>query len=885
MQDERLLPPWGHLIHRSLEGDREAFGQIVRQYQGLVSGVTFGLTGDYHQSEDLAQETFIVAWKSLGELRDPQKLPHWLCGIARNLTRNLAKNDRSRHATARTLSRNLSQDTENIENLAATADTPLDHAIRAERNRLVVEALQKIPEKYRLPLVLNIRSGMTTAEIARLLEISESTFYQRLSRAKKFLRIELEHQVEHAIRATGPGEFFSLSVLAALPVLASNAGCKAMLVSASAASVSATTASNEVVSTGVGTTFSFVVPFGTAFAVVFRIALGLSVWLLLAVGALPGIWYSVRNAPTLRARRYLVRSSLRAHCLFFVVATPVFWVVSVAPASINVTNMPRFLFVLLAFGHATVASIALAVLIAVCAVCMLCFSPFTYRRLIREDTGLQAPKTAILLEDGFLSYKRLCRSVMVMGMFMVVLYGMVVTVAASRLLNDYNQWNLAFAENSFTTAWESFFGYGGTLYALVGLVFLSAFFGLHRGFLKMVKDEEASEASPPIVDAKTPFRTRWFLEWTVGFGVFLAACLVVGLYPWNISFRVLIPHSPYLLLGYVLFLTILSSGIAAFNVRFPYFRWLANSMAIVAFFFASSFYNRFAVTLEWSRSGRYPFTTFFDTAASWPVILGGMILAFFLLYALVATLVLGGLFLHQNIRRSVGFFKIKTLCAIYGAGMIVTLLCAALFHSHLKAEYFVCHILARKGADASVELAERLLGLADAMVKSTPQDRHMNAFALSQRAEMLLRTGRYDEAIADFDEIIRRDNHGVDEATKRHFTAYYHYQRGLARLMKQDYEAALVDFEQARNVLLADYRVIYHSGLANERLGRTAQAVADYTKVIDSLNGYAKPPALISVAPRQRGDTIKSVDLNGLVGYEIPLPQLERIRDDLQIKR
>ncbi|MGL6196525.1 MAG: RNA polymerase sigma factor [Thermoguttaceae bacterium] len=72
----------------STAGNREAFAQIVQKYQNLVSAVTFGITGNLQQSEDLAQETFVIAWEKLSELREPEKLSSWLCGIARNLSHN-----------------------------------------------------------------------------------------------------------------------------------------------------------------------------------------------------------------------------------------------------------------------------------------------------------------------------------------------------------------------------------------------------------------------------------------------------------------------------------------------------------------------------------------------------------------------------------------------------------------------------------------------------------------------------------------------------------------------------------------------------------------------------------------------------------------------------
>jgi len=76
------------LVNASLTGDREAFGQIVARYQSLVCSLAYSATGSLNQSEDLAQETFLAAWRELRGLREPAKLRAWLCGIARNLVNN-----------------------------------------------------------------------------------------------------------------------------------------------------------------------------------------------------------------------------------------------------------------------------------------------------------------------------------------------------------------------------------------------------------------------------------------------------------------------------------------------------------------------------------------------------------------------------------------------------------------------------------------------------------------------------------------------------------------------------------------------------------------------------------------------------------------------------
>src|SRR5213082_4087111 len=81
------------LVAATLTGDREAFGQIVARYQSLICSLAYSATGSLGQSEDLAQETFITAWKHLRHLREPAKLRSWLCGIARNRVNNFLRRE------------------------------------------------------------------------------------------------------------------------------------------------------------------------------------------------------------------------------------------------------------------------------------------------------------------------------------------------------------------------------------------------------------------------------------------------------------------------------------------------------------------------------------------------------------------------------------------------------------------------------------------------------------------------------------------------------------------------------------------------------------------------------------------------------------------------
>jgi len=214
------------LVGESLAGNREAFGQIVARYQSLICSLAYSATGSLSQSEDLAQETFVAAWKQLAGLREPEKLRSWLCGIARNLI----------NGTLRRQGREPVHGAEALE-LADEAPsheaTPPEQTISREEEAILWRSIGNIPETYREPMVLFYREHQSVEQVATALELSEEAVHQRLSRGRKLLHAEVLAFVESALARTNPGQAFTLGVLAALPItLASSA--KAATVAAAA---------------------------------------------------------------------------------------------------------------------------------------------------------------------------------------------------------------------------------------------------------------------------------------------------------------------------------------------------------------------------------------------------------------------------------------------------------------------------------------------------------------------------------------------------------------------------------------------------------------------------------------------------------------------------
>ena len=219
-------PSDAQLLDRCLNGDRNAYGRLVERYQSLICSMAYSGCGNLSLSQDFAQETFITAWKKLGDLREHGKFKSWLCGIARNLINN-AQRKRARTATEGAVLMAEAPD------VADSMLSPSEQAISDDEAELVWRSLEKIPENYREPLVLFYREEQSVERVANALDLSQDAVKQRLSRGRKLLRDRVASMVETTLIATRPGRTFTIAVLAALPNLVPQAAVAA----ASAAAV------------------------------------------------------------------------------------------------------------------------------------------------------------------------------------------------------------------------------------------------------------------------------------------------------------------------------------------------------------------------------------------------------------------------------------------------------------------------------------------------------------------------------------------------------------------------------------------------------------------------------------------------------------------------
>ena len=188
----------------SRQGDGDAFETLVERYEAAVCAVTWAWTRNRVDSEELAQEAFARAWQRLGQLREPEKVGAWLCGIARNV----ARRHRSSPATI-----------DVVDRLPASGTDPESATVAREQHAVVRDALSRLPPRYREPLVLYYRQGCSSREVAEVLGVSPNVIDQRLSRGRRMLRADVERVLEEVVGPPAPRGRVRRRVAALLPGL------------------------------------------------------------------------------------------------------------------------------------------------------------------------------------------------------------------------------------------------------------------------------------------------------------------------------------------------------------------------------------------------------------------------------------------------------------------------------------------------------------------------------------------------------------------------------------------------------------------------------------------------------------------------------------------
>ena len=185
----RLYPSTDHgpetaLVERVLNGDVQAFAQIVQRWQGPLINLAWRYCRDRTRAEDMAQEAFLRVWRGLRQWRRESSFSTWLFSVAANVYRSELKRIPTVQFTLESAAE---------PSVPFVHDAALDTAAREEAVRRAVLIL---PDKYREPLILYYFHEMDLSAAAATLGLPEGTMKARLSRGRAILRQRFPHLEE-----------------------------------------------------------------------------------------------------------------------------------------------------------------------------------------------------------------------------------------------------------------------------------------------------------------------------------------------------------------------------------------------------------------------------------------------------------------------------------------------------------------------------------------------------------------------------------------------------------------------------------------------------------------------------------------------------------------
>jgi RNA polymerase sigma-70 factor (ECF subfamily) len=181
------------LVQKAIDGDGEAFGELVEKYESFVYRTVFYDLKSHEDAQDISQEVFIKAYKALSSFRADSEFTTWLYRICKNTVYDyLRKNAKKKPLLFSELSSPEDGDREfDIADTVGSYD-PEKTAVSNETARIVNDAIRTLSEEHRTIIVMRDIEGMSYAQISDVTSLEEGTVKSRLSRARSALKKKLE---------------------------------------------------------------------------------------------------------------------------------------------------------------------------------------------------------------------------------------------------------------------------------------------------------------------------------------------------------------------------------------------------------------------------------------------------------------------------------------------------------------------------------------------------------------------------------------------------------------------------------------------------------------------------------------------------------------------
>ena len=180
-----------YYIQKTLAGDTKSFGILVEKYQTMVFSMAVKMLKHKEEAEEVAQDTFIKAYRSLATFSGTSKLSTWLYRIAYNTCLDRIKRNSK-------YNNNIEIDAISSDELSS-ATSIYEEIERKERSVIIKECMNQLSEEDRVILHLFYFDEQNLKEIKEVLSISESNIKVKLFRARKRLFTIFKNSVEHEI--------------------------------------------------------------------------------------------------------------------------------------------------------------------------------------------------------------------------------------------------------------------------------------------------------------------------------------------------------------------------------------------------------------------------------------------------------------------------------------------------------------------------------------------------------------------------------------------------------------------------------------------------------------------------------------------------------------
>lgn len=176
------------IINRVIEGDKEAFSQIVKKYQNMVFKYVYYQFNNYDEALDITQDIFITVMEALQSFRQESKFSTWLYSIMVNHCKNYRKK-MNRYSTV-SLKVTKGEDEVDLQ-LQDYREKPEDKIVNEDSIRIIKEEIEKLPEDFKDILTLRDIDGLSYNEISEILGINLSNVKVRIHRGREYLKNRL----------------------------------------------------------------------------------------------------------------------------------------------------------------------------------------------------------------------------------------------------------------------------------------------------------------------------------------------------------------------------------------------------------------------------------------------------------------------------------------------------------------------------------------------------------------------------------------------------------------------------------------------------------------------------------------------------------------------